>query len=170
MNKIDLAEGGKDMPSPPDAPESVILNFVPDEETKATAETLKALQGQQWTTGLPENSSLSTPPSEAEYFEGEGLMETVQQSHKRRKVRSVPVTQESVPNTPASSITTISVGIILPTKVVAEDLTKANLREGSPNILLMALSSVGKQVTSKLTDSHSTCGPGEIKNNQLSSS
>ena len=34
----------------------------------------------------------------------------------------------------------------------------------------MASSGVGKQVTSKSTDSHSTCGPSETKNNQPSSS
>ena len=67
---------------PPDASESGISTFAPDEETRAAAETLKALQGQQWTAGLPENSSLLTPQAEAHYFKGEGLMETVQQSHR----------------------------------------------------------------------------------------
>ena len=46
-----------------------------------------------------------------------------------------PVSQQSTPNTPAGSITTISVGILPLARVVAEDLTKANLREGSPNLL-----------------------------------
>ena len=73
LGKINSAEGGKDMP-PPDAPRSCIPTFAPDEETRAAAETLKALQGHQGTAGLPENSSLSTPPGEAEYFEGVGLM------------------------------------------------------------------------------------------------
>ena len=45
--------------------------------TGAAAETLEALQGQQQTAGLPENSSLSTPPGEADYFKGDGLIETV---------------------------------------------------------------------------------------------
>ena len=76
LDKIDLAEGGKDMP-PPDAPGSSIPTFAPDEETRAAAETLEALQRQQWTAGLPESSSLLTPPGEADYFKGEGLMETV---------------------------------------------------------------------------------------------
>ena len=61
-------------------------------------------------------------------------------------------------------------GILPPARVVAEDLTKANLREGSPNVLQMALSGVGKQVTSESTDSHSSgrlCG---TKNDQPSSS
>ena len=54
--------------------------------------------------------------------------------------------------------------------MVAEDLTKANLREGSPNLLQMALSGVGKQVTSESTDSHSAHGLGGTKNNQVTSS
>ena len=61
-------------------------------------------------------------------------------------------------------------GILPPARVVAEDLTKANLREGSPNLLQMASSGVGKQVTSELTDSHSAGGLGGTKNNQPSSS
>ena len=76
LGKIDSAEGEKDMPSP-DAPGSCVPTFAPDEETRAAAETPEALQGHQGTAGLPENSSLSTPPGEAEYFKGEGLMETV---------------------------------------------------------------------------------------------
>ena len=61
-------------------------------------------------------------------------------------------------------------GIIPPARVVADDLTKTNLREGSPNILLMASSGVGKQVTSESTDSCSAGGLGGTKNNQPSSS
>ena len=76
LGKIDSAGGEKDMP-PPDAPGSCIPTFAPDEETRAAAETLKPLQGHQGTAGLPENSSLLTPPGKAEYFKGGGLMETV---------------------------------------------------------------------------------------------
>ena len=76
LGKINSAEGEKDIP-PPDASGSGIPTFVPDKETRAATETLKALQGQQQTAGLPENSSLSTPPGEADSFKGEGLMETV---------------------------------------------------------------------------------------------
>ena len=53
---------------------------------------------------------------------------------------------------------------------MAEDLTKANLREGVPNLLQMALSGVGKQVTSELTDSCSADRLGGTKSNQPSSS
>ena len=56
LDKMDSAEGGKDMPQP-DASGSGIQTFAPDEETRAAAETLETLQGQQWTAGLPENST-----------------------------------------------------------------------------------------------------------------
>ena len=75
LDKINSAEGGSDMP-PPDAPGPIIPTAVPDEETRAVAETLEVLHRQQ-TAGLPEDSSLLTPSGEADYFEGKGLMETV---------------------------------------------------------------------------------------------
>ena len=62
---------------PPDSQGSCILTLVPDEETRAAAETLESLQGHQETASPPENTSLSTPPGKAEYFKGRGLMETV---------------------------------------------------------------------------------------------
>ena len=61
-------------------------------------------------------------------------------------------------------------GIIPPARVVADDLTKAKLQEGLPNIMLMASSGVGRQVTSESTDFCSTGGPSGTKDNQLSSS
>ena len=59
--------------------------------------------------------------------------------------------------------------ILPPARVLAEDLTKANLREGLLFLLQMALKCVGKQATSELTDSHSAGGLGGTKNNQASS-
>ena len=50
---------------------------------------------------------------------------------------SAPVSQLPTPNTPAGLISTITVGILPPARVLAEDLTKATLREGSPNLLQM---------------------------------
>ena len=49
--------------------------------------------------------------------------------------------------------------------VLAEDLTKANLREGSLNLLQMALKCVGKQAASESTDSCSAGRQGGTKNN-----
>ena len=148
LDKIDSAEGGGDMP-PPDTPGLIIPAYAPDEETRGATETLEVLQRQQPTAGLPEGSSLLTPPGEADYFEGEGVMETVQQSQRRQKMYSAPVSQLPAPNTPAGLNSTITVGILPPARVLAEDLTKANLREGSPNLLQMAQKCVGKQATSE---------------------
>ena len=53
--------------------------------------------------------------------------------------------------------------------MLAEDLAKANLSEGLPNLLQMALKGVGKQTTSESTDSPSAGGLGGTKNNQASS-
>ena len=82
LDKISSTEGGEDM-SPPDTPGPVIPTYAPDEETRAATETLEVLQKQQSTVGLPESSSLSTPPGEADYFKGEWLMETIRQSQRR---------------------------------------------------------------------------------------
>ena len=68
---------------------------------------------------------------------------------------STPVSQLPTPATPAGLICTITVGILAPARVLAEDLTKATLREGSPNLFHMTLKGVSKQTTSELTGSHS---------------
>ena len=70
-------------------------------------------------------------------------------------MHSAPVSQLPTPNTPAGLISTITVGILPQARVLAEEFTKATLREGSPNLLQIALKCVGKQTTSELTDSHS---------------
>ena len=64
-------------------------------------------------------------------------------------MHSMPVSQPSTSTTPAGSISTITVGVLPPARVLAEDLTKATLREGSPNLLQMALKGVSKQTTSE---------------------
>ena len=76
LDKINLIGRWKNMPQP-DTPGLIVPAYVPDEETKAAAEVLKMLQKQQLTTGPHGSSNLSTPPGEAEYFEGGGLMKTV---------------------------------------------------------------------------------------------
>ena len=154
LDNIHSTEGGEDMP-PPDAPGPIIPTYAPVKETRATAEVLKMLQKQQPTASLPKSSSLLTPPYEANYFEGGDLMETVQQSVRRQKMHSTPVFQLSTSTTPAGLISTINVGILPPARVLAEDLTKATQREGSPNLLQMTLKGVRKQTTSESTDSHS---------------
>ena len=85
-------------------------------------------------------------------------METVEQSVRRQKMHRTHVPQLPTPTTPAGLISTITVRILPPARVLAEDLTKATLREGSPNLLQMTLKGVGKQTTSESTDS---CSAGE---------
>ena len=69
-----------------------------------------------------------------------------------------PVSQPITPITPASLISTIKVGILPPAKVLANDLTKATLREGSPNILKVTPKFIGwktiKESTRSLDANH----------------
>ena len=58
-------------------------------------------------------------------------------------MHNLPVSQPPTPLTPASSISTIKVGILPPGKVLADDLTKATLREGSPNTLKVTPKFIG---------------------------
>ena len=74
LDNIHFTEGGGDM-SPPDALGPTIPTYAPDEETRAAAEVLEMLQKQQPTASLPKGSGLSTPPGEADYFEGGGFDE-----------------------------------------------------------------------------------------------
>ena len=76
LNKINLIGRWKDTP-PPDNPGLIVPAYAPDEGTRATAEVLETLQKQQPATGHHGSSNLSTPPGEAEYFEGGGLMRAV---------------------------------------------------------------------------------------------
>ena len=73
LDNIDSIGRWKDIP-PSDTPGLIVLVYAPDEETKATAEVLETLQKQQPAAGHQGSSNLSTPPSEAKYFEGGGLM------------------------------------------------------------------------------------------------
>ena len=148
LDKIYSTEGGEDMP-PPDASGPIIPTYSPDKETRAAAKVLEMLEKQQPTANLPKSSSLSTPPGDADYFEGEGLMETVWQHQRRQKMHSAPVYQLPTPNTPAGLISTITVGILPPARVLVEDFTKGALREGSPNLLQMASKCVDKQTISE---------------------
>ena len=66
---MDPTGGEKDIPLP-SALESGVTTSTLDEETRAAAETLEALQRQSPTADFPRSSSLSTPPGEAQHFEG----------------------------------------------------------------------------------------------------
>ena len=90
LDKIDSIGRLKDIPSS-DALGLTVPAYALDEETIAAAEVLKTLQKQQPGTGHYQSSNLSTPPGEAEYFEGGGLMRTIQESMKRQKMCSSPI-------------------------------------------------------------------------------
>ena len=169
LDKIDSIGRWKDMP-PPDTPRLIVPAYAPDEETKAAAEVLKTLQKQQPAAGPHGSLNMSAPPGEAEYFKGGGLMKTVQESVKRQKMHSSPVSQPLTPVTPAGLISTITVGILPLARVLAEDLIKATLSEGSPKLLKVALKYIGRKATSEST---SSCGAGNRsgpKDNTASSS
>ena len=87
------------------------------------------MQRQQPIADLPEGSSLSTLPGEADYFEGEGLMETIGQSQRRQKMCSAPVSQLLTPNTPAGLISTIT-GNPSPSQSVGRRLDKSHPKRG----------------------------------------
>ena len=140
---------------PPDIPGLIVPAYTPDEEKKAAAEVLEMLQKQQPAAGPHGSLNLSTTPGEAEYFEGGELMKTVRESVKRQKMCSSPISQPLTPVTPAGSISTITVGILPLVRVLAEDLMKATLREGSPNLLKVASKCIGRKATSESTSSHS---------------
>ena len=128
------------------------------------------LQKQQPAAGPNGSSNLSTPPGEAEYFKGGELMRTVQESVKRQKMCSSPVSQPLTPVTPLGSISTITVGIIPLARVLAEDLMKATLKKDSPNLLKVASKCIGRKTTNESTSSHSAGNWIGPKDNTASSS
>ena len=81
-------------------------------------------------------------------------MRTVQESVKRQKMHSSPIYQLLTPVTPADVILTITVGTLPLARVLAEDLIKTTFKEGSPNLLKVALKCIGRKATSKSTSSH----------------
>ena len=65
-----------------------------------------------------------------------------------------PVSQPPTPVTPVGLISTITVGILPPAKVLVKDLTKATLREGSPNLLNVNPKFMSRKTTNESTGSH----------------
>ena len=81
-----------------------------------------------------------------------------------------PVSQPPTPITPTGLISTIKVGILPPAKVLADDLTKATLREGSPNVLKVTPKFIGWKTMKESTCSlDANCLSGQ-KDNMASSS
>ena len=65
-----------------------------------------------------------------------------------------PISQLPTPIIPAGLISTITVSILPPAKVLVEDLTKATLREGSPNLPKVTPKFIGWKTTNESTHSH----------------
>ena len=124
-----------------------------DDETRVAVQVLQALKKQQSGAGYPPCSTQSTPPGKAEYFEGGGLMKNIRESVRRSKMHNSPVSQPPTPITPAGLISTIKVGILPPAKVLADDLTKATLREGSSNVLKVTPKFIGWKTMKESTHS-----------------
>ena len=133
------------------------------------AEVLQALNKQQSGAGHPPCLKQSTPPGEAEYFAGDGLMKNFRESVRRFKMR-IHWSLNHTQITPASLISTIKVAILPPAKVLADDLTKATLREGSPYVLKVTPKFIGWKTMKQSTHSlDANCLSGQ-KDNTTSSS
>ena len=124
LDKIHSIGRWKEMPAP-DNPGLIFPAYAPDEETKATVEVLETLQKQQPAAGHHGSSNLSTPPGEPEYFKGRGLMRTVQESVKRQKMCSSPVSQPLTSVTPTGLISTITPQYPSPSKSASRGLNES---------------------------------------------
>ena len=70
---------------------------------------------------------------------------------KRYKMHNSPISQPLAQIKPAGSILTITVGILPPAEVLAEDLMKATLREGSSNLLKVTPKFIGWKTADHLS-------------------
>ena len=142
------------MPQP--SYQSIDVTCITDEETRTTTKTLKSFREAEDPTVI---NGTRTPPGEAAYFEGTGLMDNMRNSARRqKKFCSHQIMQQMAVNTPASSITAVPIQHIPWAKVVAEDLISLQSRQGLPNTLVVAASDTGRRVMSQSTSSH---GKGE---------
>ena len=85
-------------------------------------------------------------------------METPQPTRKGRHKRpsTGQVIQQLVLDTPAALISAISVNIVPPAVVHADDLTKNKLKGGSPNPILVDSCGLGKQAVCESTDTRNS--------------
>ena len=158
LGKINSKAKGKDMPPPPDGQPSCLPNFHGDDKARAATETLQFLQ---------KHSDAEALLKDKEKVQ---LMEAIQPTHRGRHRRPSTgcVTQQLVPDTPAASILTISVNIILPAVVHTNDLTKNKPKGGSSNSILVNSCGLGKQATCESTDTRNSGEPA--KDSQTSTS
>ena len=97
-------------------------------------------------------------------------MDATQPTHKGRHRRPLTgqVTQQLIQDTPAASISTISVNVIPPAMVHAADLTKNKSTGSSPNLILVHSHGLGRQAACESTNTRNSGGP--TKGNQSSTS
>ena len=122
--------------------------YVTDKGTRTAAAALELL----WETEDPAaTDGTQTPPDKAAHFEGTCLMDNIRNSFKKKKgTYSHQTMQHVTADTPASSITALSIQHVPWAKVIVEDLINPQSRLGSPNTLVMA--------ASELTSSHGRGG------------
>ena len=81
-------------------------------------------------------------------------MKTVRESNEKAEdVQFTSLSATYTSHTCRLTNNTITVGILPPARVLAEDLTRAMLKEGSPNLLKVASKYIGRKATSESTSS-----------------
>ena len=140
LKRVNPTSGGVDTPQQGH-------QYITDEETRTATMALELLRETEDPTAT---DGTQIPPGEAAHFKGTGLMDNIRSSLKKKKgTHSHRTMQQVTADTPASSITAVSIQHVLWSKVIAEDLINLQSRLGSPNTLVMA--------ASELT---SSCGRG----------
>ena len=114
--------------------------YATDEETRVATETLELLRG----TEDPNES----PPKEAAYFEGSGLMDHIHSSQKRKKgLQSYQIVQQMTADVPTSSMISIPIKTVPQAKVMVDNLVNFQSRPGSPNPLMAAIKGVSGKMS-----------------------
>ena len=110
--------------------------YTTNEETRVATETLELLQGM--------DDPNESPPEEAAYFGGSGLMDHIHSSQKREKgLHSHQTMQQMTADVPTNSMISIPIRKVLWAKVMVDDLVNFHSRPGSPNTLMAAIKGIG---------------------------
>ena len=85
-----------------------------------------------------------TPPKEAAYFAGSGLMDHIRSSQKRKKgLQSHQTMQQMTADMQTSSMMSVPIMTVPQAKVMVDDLVNFQSRPGSPNTLMAAIKGAG---------------------------
>ena len=89
-----------------------------------------------------------TPPEEAAYFEGSGLMDHICNSHMKKKgLQSHQTVEQRTADMPTSSMMSVPVKTVPRAKVMVDDLVNFQSRLGSPNTLMAAIQGAGDKTS-----------------------